>query len=239
MGSHIWAEAELHSLRLHATVADTSTQMQFVCSRNNKKTRKKTAGKWWIGLNERWGRNLEFDTRLKICDQEECLQLLASTPAKSGRVVTKRSSLKTPSSMAHFLQEQAIHVGFFGWPSGSCWNSKVMGMGVSWCYLLGWTCQGAQRGLHAWVSCVVIAVCTIQTTPHAPLQKLPGLAAWPPSVQAKAFNNIYFPLFHRSVLVINSHCSPKRFIVKGNPENVCATLTTNTLLLSRRDSHVI
>lgn len=82
-----------------------------------KKTRKKkTAGKWWIGLNERWGRNLEFNTRLKICDQEECLLLLASTPAKSGRVVTKRSSLKTPSFMAHFLQEQAIHMGSFGWP---------------------------------------------------------------------------------------------------------------------------
>lgn len=93
-----------------------------------------------------------------------------------------------------------------------------------------------QRGLHTRVSCVAIAACTTQTTPRAPFQKLPVPDTWPPSKWAKVFNNICFPPFHRSVLVINCQCSSERFIVKGSAENICAKLTTSTLLLFRRDS---
>lgn len=55
------------------------------------------------------------------------------------------------------------------------------------------------------------------------------------SKQAKTFNNIYFPPFHRSVLHINCQCSPERFIVKYSTENIGAKIVSSTLLLFRRD----
>lgn len=74
--------------------------------------------------------------------------------------------------------------------------------------------------------------------PH-PAHHFQSYLALPHDLQAREprfFNNIYFHLFHRSLLVINCQCSPKRFIVKGSIENMRAKPTASTLLLFRRDS---